>query len=410
MSEQLVVRLGSESWQVIHWLVWSTTENEIIASGILANAAGLAELQIRAGGRAVITLVPSCDITFKQVELPARGNKQVLNALPYMLEQELSSDVEKLHFALLDKKGNTVSVAIIAHEKMKLWQSWLAQAELNCEQFIPDVLTLPLAADSWSAIQFDGQWLIRQSKVQGICIEAELLSLVLAVNSDPATDAKDNDDTDQRQTVISYSEIPNHEWDNWEQANIELPMKLCAEGAVTSSCNLLQRSYKVELVTNPNLKLWRSTVVAASLALVMVFAYQFVELNQLKQQQIGLENDIKQVYQTVFKPKKMRLNTRLVKKQMQSRLAELQRGGNSSGFLAMLSQLTPDFKQSPGVQPISIRFDAKQGTLRVQASATDFQVFNKLKTTIATHFDVTQGTLSQKQGKVQGTLDIRGKE
>jgi general secretion pathway protein L len=410
MSEQLVVRLGSESWQAIHWLVWSTTENEIIASGILANAAELVELKVRAGGRAIITLVPSCDITFKQVELPARGNKQVLNALPYMLEQELSSDVEKLHFALLDKKGNTASVAIIAHEKMKLWQSWLAQSELNCEQFIPDVLTLPLATDSWSAIQFDGQWLIRQSKVQGICIEAELLSPVLAVNIGPATDAEDNEDRDQQQTVISYSEIPNHEWDNWQQANIELPMKLCAEGAVTSSCNLLQRSYKVELVTNPNLKLWRSTVVAASLALVMVFAYQFVELNQLKQQQIGLENDIKQVYQTVFKPKKMRLNTRLVKKQMQNRLAELQRGGNSSGFLAMLSQLTPDFKQSPGVQPISIRFDANQGTLRVQASATDFQVFNKLKTTIATHFDVTQGTLSQKQGRVQGSLDIRGKE
>ncbi|MFT5879963.1 MAG: general secretion pathway protein L [Moritella sp.] len=409
MSEQLVVRLGSESWQAIHWLVWSTTENEIIASGILANAAELAELQIRAGGRAIITLVPSCDITFKQVELPARGNKQVLNALPYMLEQELSSDVEKLHFALLDKKGNTVSVAIIAHEKMKLWQSWLVQAELNCEQFIPDVLTLPLAADSWSAIQFDGQWLIRQSKVQGICIEAELLSIVLAVNIDPAFD-KNNEDSDQRNTVISYSEIPNHERDNWQQANIELPMKLCAEGAVTSSCNLLQGSYNIELVANPNLKLWRRTAVAASLALMMVFTYQFVELNQLKQEQVRLESDIKQVYQTVFKPKKMRLNTRLVKKQMQNRLAELQRGGNSSGFLAMLSQLTPDFKQSPGIQPISIRFDAKQGTLRVQASATNFQVFNKLKTTIATRFDVTQGTLSQKQGKVQGTLDIRGKE
>ncbi len=409
MSEQLVVRLGSESWQAIHWLVWSTTENEIIASGILANAAELSELQVRAGGRAIITLVPGCDITFKQVELPVRAGKQVINALPYMLEQELSSDVEKLHFALLDKKGNSASVAIIAHEKMQLWQSWLTQAELNCEQFIPDVLTLPLAADSWSAIQLDGQWLIRQSKAQGICIEAELLSLVLTTNAGPATDTTDNEDTEQ-QTVISYSEIPGQEQDHWQQACIELPMKLCAEGAITNSCNLLQGAYKVELVTNPNLKLWRSTAVAASLALVMIFAYQFVALNQLKQQQVRLESDIKQVYQTVFKPKKMRLNTRLVKKQMKNRLAELQRGGNSSGFLAMLSQLTPAFQQSPGVQPISIRFDAKQGTLRVQASATNFQVFNKLKTTIATHFDVTQGTLSQKQGKVQGTLDIRGKE
>lgn len=404
MNEQLVVRLGSDSRQTIHWLVWSTVEQEIIASGILADATGLAELKSRAGGRPIIALVPSCDLTFKEVELPGRSNKQLLNALPYMLEQELSSDIEKLHFSVLDKQANTVSVAIVAHEKMQQWQSWLANAELVCEQYIPDALTLPHSDTHWSAVELEGQWLIRQKAAQGLCIESDLLGFVL-----PTTKTGDEDSDSEEQVVISYSAIAGVGLAHWQQGTIELAMKLCAEGAIVSRYNLLQGQYKVIREENVAWKLWRGTAIAAGLAVVLVFANQFVTLNKLEQQQAALEHEIKQVYKTVFKPKKMRLNARLVKKQMQSRLNDLRDGGNNSGFLVMLSQLTPTFKQFPGVQPISVRFDLKQSTLRLQASAVDFQVFDKLKTSLSTEFNVEQGTLSQRNGRVQGMLEIKAK-
>ena len=38
MSESLVIRLGTNAQQPVHWLVWSTQEQEIIASGTLASA------------------------------------------------------------------------------------------------------------------------------------------------------------------------------------------------------------------------------------------------------------------------------------------------------------------------------------------------------------------------------------
>jgi len=404
MSEQLVVRLGSESRQAIHWLVWSSVESEIIASGILANASDLGELKSRAGGRPIITLVPSCDVTFKDVELPGRSNKQLLNALPYMLEQELSSDIDKLHFSVLDKVANTVSVAVIAHDKMQQWLTWLEDAELVCEQFIPDTLTLPYSDESWSAVELDNQWLIRQTRTQGMCIETDLLGFVFA-----ASDNVDADDSTV-QTVISYSAIEPLALAHWQQGDIELPMKLCAEGAVTSRYNLLQGQYQIVREENVALKLWRGTAIAAGLVLIVLFANQFVMLNKLEQQQAALENDIKQVYKTVFKPKKMRLNTRLVKKQMQSRLNDLRGGGDSSGFLVMLSKLTPTFKQLPGIQPISVRYDSKQASLRLQASAVDFQVFDTFKASLSTQFNVAQGTLSQRDGRVQGTLDIKDKK
>ena len=88
--EQLVVRLGSQLADPVHWLVWSTSEKEIIASGELADAGQLASLSERAGGRPITALVPGCDFNLKWVQMPSKGGRKALAAIPYMLEDELS--------------------------------------------------------------------------------------------------------------------------------------------------------------------------------------------------------------------------------------------------------------------------------------------------------------------------------
>ncbi|MBP8772957.1 MAG: type II secretion system protein GspL, partial [Aeromonadaceae bacterium] len=62
MNEYLVIRLGVRATDPVHWLVWSQSEREIIASGTLLDAAELALLKERAGGRPVIGLVPSSEV------------------------------------------------------------------------------------------------------------------------------------------------------------------------------------------------------------------------------------------------------------------------------------------------------------------------------------------------------------
>ena len=56
MSESLVIRLGTNKQQPVALLVWSSQEQEIIASGTLPSADALSDLQERAGGRPVVTL------------------------------------------------------------------------------------------------------------------------------------------------------------------------------------------------------------------------------------------------------------------------------------------------------------------------------------------------------------------
>ena len=88
MNEQLIIRLGSQPQQPISWLVWSAVNQEIIASGQLDSADELSALSQRLGRRPVVALVPAADVVLSEVLLPSKPNRQIIQALPYMLEEE----------------------------------------------------------------------------------------------------------------------------------------------------------------------------------------------------------------------------------------------------------------------------------------------------------------------------------
>ena len=96
--EQLVVRLGTNTDEPIHWIVWSSQQNEIIASGELPNAVQLNTLADRAGRRPICVLVPTSDVLLKWVELPAKAGRKALAAIPFILEEEISGDISQQFF------------------------------------------------------------------------------------------------------------------------------------------------------------------------------------------------------------------------------------------------------------------------------------------------------------------------
>ena len=125
--EQLIVRLGSDAQAPVSWLVWSTTESEVIASGVLPDADALDSLSERAGQRPIIALVPSSDVVLKWVTLPPRAGRKIIAAIPFMLEDELSEDIAELFFAMGPKRRDAQAVAVVRHDKMQTWRQQRGQ-------------------------------------------------------------------------------------------------------------------------------------------------------------------------------------------------------------------------------------------------------------------------------------------
>ena len=395
--EQLLVRLGANHTDPISWLVYSRTEDEIIASGELPNAEALSSLTERAGQRSVIALAPSSEILLKWVELPPKAGRKIISAIPFMLEDELATDISQQFFAIGPKRGDEQAVAVVSHEKMELWQSWLSEAGLFCDTIIPDVLAVPVTENGWSVLTLGEQLLVRQDTFKGVQGEATWLLPTLV----HFTAQQESPITITNYAGIDLSSLPNIEE---AQAPLELPMQVLAKEAMQSSFNLCQGDYKVKRKRSGVLNQWRVAAVLAVLALCTSLIDKGFSLYQLKAQNQALSSEINTAVKAGFPNIGTYRNVRL---KLQSELAKLEQGCGSASMLIMLDQLAPAFSATD-VKPQTLRFDATRTEIRIQAQGKNFEALEQFKRTAENAgFVVEQGAINNRDNGVVGTVSVR---
>ncbi len=399
--EQLVVRLGSNPEQAIHWIVWSDQQNEIIASGELNDASQLSTLVDRAGSRPICTLVPTSDVLLKWVELPAKAGRKALAAIPFMLEEEISGDINDQFFAMGPKSANQQAVAVVSKHKIQAWLDTIQQAGLACNLMLPDVLALPADEHAWSVLTLGQQTLIRQDQWAGL--QGETSWLTMAISHQAKQMAKLGQPPLK---VNNYSELDfsDIEHTDTQSMPLELPMQVLAQGSKQANFNLLQGDYKVTNSTNGQWKKWRLAAALAVLAILTSLIDKSIELNRLATQTTKLKTQIDQEYKRAFPNAGAYRN---LKTTMQRKMKALEQGGGGSSVLLMLSQLQPAFSASK-IKPQTLRFDSKRAEIRLQAIANNFDDLDKFKRQAeAQGFTVEQGSINQKDNQVIGTLSIR---
>jgi len=395
--EQLVVRLGSNQEEPVHWLVWSGEQQEIIASGALPSAVELHTLKERAGKRPVITLVPGSDVSLRQLALPAKAASKALSAIPYMLEDELSTDIDDVFFALGDKVGELQNLVVVEHQKMQMWQAILNDAELYCDKIVPDMLALPALEEQWSLMVLGEQVLVRQGSWAGMQGETSWVFMAIAHF------AKQQEEKIQISclTEVETAAIPNVEMtSNFDK----LPMELLAQGAMSSSFNLLQGQYRQKQKTTGTVKQWRIAAALFGAAVLLNVVDKAWQANELSTQNTQLQAQIVAEFKRAF-PETRRIVD--VRKQMRQKISKLEGSSGGVSMLAMLSQLSGAFSASK-VTPQSMRFDKNRSELRLQAVASNFESLERFKTMAEQQgFEVQQGAINNRENQVLGALVIR---
>lgn len=132
------------------------------------------EIQFLSHATGAMALVPTRYCLLTDVEIHAKKQKDLLAALPYALEEQLSEPVEELHFVplALNEKENQYAVVVTSHERMMRWSETLGTQEVT---LLPDVLMLPVAENSWTMVITDQRVLIRTGSSSGF--ESTLLTL-----------------------------------------------------------------------------------------------------------------------------------------------------------------------------------------------------------------------------------------
>lgn len=411
MSEVLLIRLGSHAADMIPWMVWSDAEKEIIASGELDNASELVKLTEHGLGRETKVLVPGADVTMKTVELPGKFNRQLQAALPYMLEDDLTQDVDKLFFAIGDKGQSngkhTIDVAIVDRKLMQNWLNWLQAAQLQATQFVPDALCLPLYEHGTCGIELNDQWLVRSSKWQCSSIDSSWFGDYLSLSA-AQFKAAQAEGAQERYTFITHSPCLMS-GDNLviEEQSPELPLKLLNSHIKSAGFNLLQGDFAFKKEGSKVWKVWKHAVILAVVALIMQLSYRGGMAWHLSGEVEKEKAVFVEMYKQAFPGTRMRPNR--MEGDLRRKVKALQSGGSADGgFLPMLEQVAPLFAQSGSFVPNSFRYDAKRNELRMEATANGFQDFEKFKTAAEkAGFTVQQGSLNNDGDKVAGSISVR---
>ncbi|MEZ8357459.1 type II secretion system protein GspL [Vibrio splendidus] len=412
MSEFLTVRLSSEPQSPVQWLVWSTSQQEVIASGELSSWDQLDELTPYAEKRSCIALLPGNECLIKRVEIPKGAARQFDSMLPFLLEDEVAQDIEDLHLTILDKDTTHATVCGVDREWLKQALDLFREANIIFRKVLPDTLAVPFEEQGISALQIDQHWLLRQGNsqrqgnYQAVSISEAWLPMFLQ------SDWVVADDEEQATTIFSYTAMPNDDVQQqsgleWQAKPAELVMSLLSQQAITSGVNLLTGTFKTKSSFSKYWRVWQKVAIAACLLVAVIVTQQVLKVQQYEAQAEAYRAESERIFRAVL-PGKQRIPTvSYLKRQMNDEAKKYGGSGEGDSLLGWLALLPETLGQVKTIEVESIRYDGNRSEVRLQAKSSDFQHFETARVKLEEKFVVEQGPLNRNGDAVFGSFTLK---
>jgi general secretion pathway protein L len=404
MDDRLFLRLtGDDS------AVWLRVER----SGLMREARHglLSEATADAAGLRVIVLAPACEVLLTEAAVPAPPRKQAQQAVPYMLEEQLATDVESLHFALGERSAEGhYATAVVARARMDAWLTRLEQAAIEPGLLVSELHALPWLDGQWTLLYTPSAALLRSGARSGFALDPDNLHTLLSAALIEAGEQKP-----AALRVINYSAHDPGLRDlatTWgfelqEQARHDDPLALFAQHFdETNAINLLQGDYSR---TGQLGKLWRPWRLSAAL-LGVCLAFQvgvmLFDAVRLTQQSRQLKAEAEQVLRGAFPDARLTGDLRQL---MESKLKELRRQRQGSAFLDLLAGAAMPLKQNPDVKLRGISY--KEQVLNLDIEIKDLQALDQLKQQLAGAALAVEILSAQtRENRVESRLQVRNQK
>ncbi|MGF1752241.1 type II secretion system protein GspL [Vibrio makurazakiensis] len=405
MSEFLTVRLSSEPQSPVPWCVWSTSQQEVIASGELASWQQLDELTPYAQQRSCIALLSGSDCLVTDVEIPNGAARQFESMLPYLLEDEVAQDVDDLHFSILDKKSDSATVCGVERKWLTHIVQSFADNDIVLRKVLPDTFAMPIETQGVSALKIHNQWLLRYGAFKVASVDENWLSLFM-------TSDWFEHELEAALPINSYTAMPaidmgNREHVEWQAKPAELVIGLLSQQAITSSVNLLTGSFKAKSSLIKYWRIWQKVAVAACFLVSVLVVQQVLLVQQSEAQANAYRAESERIFRTVFPNKRKIPTVSYLKRQMNDEANRL--GGSSVGDSVMgwFTLLPETIGKVTAIELESIKYDGNRGEVRIQAKSKDFQSFEEARTQLSEQFLVEQGPLNRNGDAVFGSFVLK---
>ncbi|WP_461542397.1 type II secretion system protein GspL [Spongorhabdus nitratireducens] len=340
----------------------------------------------------VVVLVPGEHVTLTRLHVPGSLNQAVLKSLPWRLEEDLGSDADTVHIAVLSRKGEQLNLAVVDKHRMQQWQQWLSDAGIISRQWLPETLTLPLSEPTDTAIQpcsllqrDDQSWLIRHGQWQGATCDDSWLALYLS--DIEAEGAVEQTNIDQQSYWLQLTDLTTRQKANLLQGEWEPAREASAWTKVR--------------------KTWGISIAATVLISATWMGSTLFNTWQLNQQADAYRQQTQAIFEQTFPGK------RSIRPLSQMKVALKQLRGNQAeqtDMLDHLNHLAMELQGQKTIAPVSIGYDHNRQQLRIVAESETMASFTSLRDRISAVREVRLDSLEQLESegknKVTGVLII----
>lgn len=409
MAENLFLRLcrpvSDESAQ-LEWMLLDETSGIVRfkGEGSLEEFAALRD-QLTFGGRTLV-MIQGEDVLLTSAVVPSKQARQILQAVPYVIEEQLASDVETCHFAIGERnEAGAVSVAVIDESLMADWFGVLKDLGLKPNVLTPDLLALP--EPSQCHIFVDGERaLIRTAGSEGLCVPLDMIATTIGLLPEA-----------QRQAVLMTLPVE-------QEADLQLtidqisaesditvatelmeytPFETLARGFNANAINLLQGDFKIEVRDQTEKSGWRSVAILAGCALVL---HLFVVLGQavyLDVQARQLDMEARALYAEIYPNDR---NVRDMRRRWENHLRS-SGGGVTGEFMSLFVETT---KHIPGanLNLSNLSYNDSRGDIVLQLEAgRSEQLIGFAETLNKMGLEAEIGTINQADDAVRGSVKVK---
>jgi general secretion pathway protein L len=422
MAENLFLRLGRVSGEDhLEWLLLDEASGIIRLRGE-GNREAFAEISTSLDiNGATYVMLRGEDILLTSAKVPSKQPRQILQAVPFIVEESLAQDVEDCHFAIGDRNSaGDVNVAIIDNEQLRDRLNLLKELHIQPALITSDVLQLNLLnsnALATSASQTDEEntcqvmleadrALIRYGHGLGFAVAAHSLAMALTLvpEMNKAQLYIAMSDPDDEAFALTLAQI---------NAELEQPAEITAldyhpfeqlcRGFDAAAINLLQGQFRVEIKRASRPGSWRSVAILSACVFAVHVLLMVGQGIYFDNKADRIESQARALYTDVFPNDR---NVRDLKRRWRAHLGESSSGADAAflDLFAGAAKLLP----AGSITLNNVNYNESRGDLVLQLETSRSDGLIEYSQTLdEAGYDAVIGTINQGDETVKGSVKIK---
>ena len=347
----------------------------------------------------LVVVVPAEHVLALNSEVPGRSVGQIRRALPFVVEEFVAVDIERMHLAHGPiRRGAPIRVNLIDRDYLNDWVACFAELSLKPGYMVSDAELLPLNPGSATVLLEADTALIRTDD-QAASIDRDNLGLALSSLEVDAIEVVNGelDGMTAGQLAVGVQIRSGEETD--------APLAYLARRwrQLPDAVNLLQGDYAPARPASENFSRWRSV---AALAAIWIGVALIANLTQGVWAGIradALQAQSEDLYRDIF-PGETRINN--VRRQMRQKLG--QRAADSgTGFTTYLGQLAQGIDRTVSIW--SLTFSGNRDELAADLQLSNYDALEQLKQRLSRlGVDVEITSAEQQDDGVRARVRLQG--